>query len=145
MKRVLAAIFILIAILLVGCIKNPPKNFTGNIEDVLKLGGSYNCTAYEEGEYDLNILIKGTKLKGTANTNQGVIESVGDINNCVYGWYPETKIGQVVCITQEELKQGISLLEKSKDTNITLTCTEYKFEEVFEKPDDVEFVASVGP
>ena len=144
MKKVIILLFIFSA-LLIACSKQP-KTFQGDIEEVLKLGGSYNCTAYKEGEYDLNILIKGTQLKGIASTKEGVIESVGDINECVYGWYQSTKVGQVVCITEEELRKGITLLQKSKDTNITLNCIEYKFDpSVFQKPEDVEFLSSLGP
>lgn len=143
MKKI--AFILLVLIFLVGC-QRTPDIFHGDIEEVLKLGGSYNCTAVKEGEYDLNILIKNTKLKGSAKTKQGIIESVGDITDCVYGWYSESKKGQVVCITKEELKQGISLLGKSKDTNITLDCTKYKIEEqIFQKPKDVEFSATTGP
>ena len=145
MKK-LMILLIIILVLLTSCQKTP-KKFTGDIEEVLKLGGSYNCTAYKEGEYDLKIQIKGTKLRAEANTNnQGIIDSVGDVNDCVYGWFPKTKQGQVICITKEELKQGISLLQKSKDTNITLNCLETDIDSgIFERPEDVEFVASIGP
>jgi len=144
MKKILIAL-ILGTVFLIAC--SPPETYQGNIEEVLALGGSYNCTAHKEGEYDLNILIKGTKLRGTANTPSGVIESVGDINNCVYGWYKEGGAGEVICVTEEELKEGISVLKKSKEDNITLDCVKYEIsDEIFEnKPKDIEFVSTIGP
>lgn len=133
-------ILIMTLIILASC-NYVPKNFNGKFEDALKLNAEYKCTGNSPNGVTLNALIKNTEFRVTAKTQDGnIIESVGDVTNCIYGWLPNSNTGEQVCLTKEEFEKGVNILEKSKDTGITVNCTKYKVEDsIFETPKNVNF------
>src|SRR3989344_9522602 len=132
-------ILILSVLVLSAC--NSPESFNGKFEDALKLKSEFSCTGGDDKGNTLNVLIKNTKFKATANTRQGAINSVGDSIDCIYGWIEGSQIGEEVCLTKEEKENNVNILEKSKDTGIMVNCTKSSLNDsIFEIPKNIEFL-----
>ncbi len=141
MKKSLILLLLLGLTILVSYNLLMPKTFNGKIEGVFKLNGQYKCDGWDDKENKISLVVKDTKFRATSWSKDGlIIESVGDISDCIYGWVPNTPIGEQVCITKEEFQKGVNILEKSKDTGIIVNCTSFKVNETFETPKGISFV-----
>ncbi|MEK6947895.1 MAG: hypothetical protein AABX19_01490 [Nanoarchaeota archaeon] len=152
MKRNTILIILVLGILILGaCSKTDSQTstdsndkFSGKLADIMNSGSSYKCTTMQENN-QIEMYVKGKKVRSELTTPQGKVNVVSDENKCVWMWQNGTNQGTKFC--SDETKSDSDTTEEynaqvqgKTDPNTNVDCNKFSVsDDMFTPPTNVQF------
>ena len=148
-KNIILVIMVLGLLMLGACSKNTETqnptakssddSFSGKLADIMSSGSSYKCTAMQEN-IQIQMYVKGKKVRSEMVTQQGKVNVVSDENQCVWMWQDGTTQGTKLCSDVQAQTNNDAEVQGKIDPNTNVDCNKYAVSDyMFAPPTNVQF------
>ncbi|MBS3161770.1 hypothetical protein J4476_03690 [Candidatus Woesearchaeota archaeon] len=147
MKKDAILIIMVLGLLMLGaCSKNTETSTTGNsdkfsgkLADIMSSGSSYKCTTMQENN-QVDMYVKGEKVRSELTTPQGKVNVIADENQCVWMWQDGNSQGTKLCSETQTTEDSDAQVQGKTDPNADVECNKMVVDNsMFVPPTNVQF------